>query len=51
MLSNDHWPLGQLLEQQPGELLLFILMKFPQKKIQDKLDYWQGKYNDVDKAH
>ncbi len=27
----------QLLLQQPGELLLFILLKFPQKKIQDKV--------------
>lgn len=27
----------QLLSRQPGELLLFILMKFPQKKIQDKV--------------
>jgi hypothetical protein len=24
---------------------------YEQKKIQDKLDLWQGKYNDVDKAH
>ncbi len=27
----------KLLEEQPGELLLFLLMKFPQKKIQDKV--------------
>ncbi len=27
----------QLLSLQPGELLLFVLMKFPQKKIQDKV--------------
>jgi hypothetical protein len=24
---------------------------YEQKKIQDKLDFWQGKYNDVDKVH
>jgi hypothetical protein len=24
---------------------------YEQKKIQDKLDFWQAKYNDVDKAH
>lgn len=27
----------QLLSQQPGELLLYILLKFPQKKIQNKV--------------
>ncbi len=27
----------QLLAQQPGEVLLFVLMEFPQKKIQDKI--------------
>ena len=34
-LANTPSKTYQLLEQQPGELLLFILMKFPQKKIQD----------------
>lgn len=36
-LANTPSRAYQLLEQQPGELLLFILMKFPQKKIQDKV--------------
>jgi tRNA nucleotidyltransferase/poly(A) polymerase len=36
-LANVPSKTYQLLEKQPGELLLFILMKFPQKKIQDKV--------------
>ncbi len=36
-LANTPSKAYQLLEGQPGELLLFILMKFPQKKIQDKV--------------
>src|ERR1035438_6933051 len=36
-LANTPSKAYQLLEHQPGELLLFILLKFPQKKIQDKV--------------
>jgi tRNA nucleotidyltransferase (CCA-adding enzyme) len=36
-LANTPSKAYKLLSEQPGELLLFILMKFPQKKIQDKV--------------
>jgi tRNA nucleotidyltransferase (CCA-adding enzyme) len=36
-LANTPSKAYKLLSEQPGELLLFILLKFPQKKIQDKV--------------